>query len=299
MRVCITGVAGFVGHHIAKAFIYAGHSVFGVDDLQARVDMTPRGVDFLKKNTRHLGLHDLKGVDFVVHAAARADVSMNWEATAERSKLWLENIEGTIGLLEVMPETAGIVFFSTGAVYGDTSLGFPGEEADACVATSPYAASKLAGEALVQAYCYKRNVPWCVFRPGCIVGEGLHHGHAADFVNAVKKTGKIHAKNDGYAKKSFVHVLDVADACVAVATDREHIPDIHNLTKEPWSWRDTVAVMRKMRPDIPFEVTYEERMHGWVGDPMAILSPARCFIAPRRTVEEGVMDALISLGWSK
>jgi UDP-glucose 4-epimerase len=300
MRVLITGSDGFVGHHIANAFLAAGWSVLGVDDHQAKANLTPPKVEWLRLNLQSLMSSHLTDVDFVVHAAARADVSLNWERRSERDHIWRENIDGTVNLLEMMPEVP-VVFLSTGAVYGDTPKGFEEEHQRA---TSPYAASKLAGEALVEAYAFKRRKPYWCLRLGCVVGGGYHHGHIRDMVLAAR-AGHFHARNEGRTRKSFVHVADVAATALKLATAYASVTanaanGIYNLQNGGWSWRDTLVQMRRTEPDAEFGVTSDEQLHGWVGDPMAVLDSGksnRAGIHMRHEIDSGVRDALRSLGW--
>jgi UDP-glucose 4-epimerase len=295
MKIAVTGGAGFVGHHIAQACLDAGHEVIVIDDLRAGVNLTPKGCVLLREKLGAVIRSDMHGVDAVIHAAARADVSSNWVDVDERDNMTHTNVLGTQTLLEAMPESAPIVFLSTCAVYGDTANG---REEEACIATSPYAASKLAGEALVQAYAYKRGVAWHVLRLGCVVGSGMHHGHAPDFVRMARETGAIHAKSDGTVRKSFVHALDVAGAAMHLLGDNER-SGVYNLARGPWTWRDTHRVMGLMRGvDVP--LTFENQIHGWVGDPMAIASGRKLAsngYMMQHSVEEGMREALASLGW--
>lgn len=300
MRVLVTGSDGFVGHHICNAFLHDNWEVLGVDDYQAKARLTPPKVQIRPINLRQLVPAHLEEVDFIVHAAARADVSLNWERRSERDHIWRENIDGTINLLECAPEVP-VVFLSTGAIYGDTLRGFEDERH---VATSPYAASKLAGEALVEAYAFKRHVPYWSLRLGCVVGSGYHHGHIRDMVLAAR-AGHFHARNEGRTRKSFVHVTDVAATALQLATRyvsaKSGAPGgVYNLASEGWSWRDTLVQMRRAEPGAEFEVTYDDKLHGWVGDPMAVLDPGktmRAGIFTAHAVADGVQDALRSLGW--
>jgi UDP-glucose 4-epimerase len=297
MRVTVTGGAGFVGHHIAQAFLDMHASVVVIDNLSAGVNLTPKGAELRQVNIRHVAPKHLEDADLIVHAAARADVSKNWDCVGQRSWLYEDNIQGTVALLESAPHGTPFVFLSTGAVYGDTMPGALSTERHVCTATSPYAASKLAGEAMVQAYAHEAGLPWWVLRLPCVVGSGYHHGHIADMVAAVKATGRFHARNDGHTKKSMVHVDAVAQACLAALSFLD--AGIYNVAhgSEEWSWRETAEVMRETRG---FVATGEDQTHGWIGDPMARMSGAKLGEYSQtkpRSVAQGVRDALGSLGW--
>ncbi len=293
MRILVTGGAGFVGSHICDMLLEQNHEVHVVDSLVAGVANTPLGVSTARK----CDLLSFKGgaFDYIVHAAARADVSDNWKNRKERDRLIDTNVLGTAELLEV---TRGVpvVFLSTLAVYGDNTSC---QESDACIATSPYAASKLAGEALVQAYAYFAGTPWHVFRLGCVAGSRYHHGHVADFVAKSREARKsgvaFQPCNDGLTRKSFVHVLDVVSA-VRLAISGELGSGIYNTAGGPWSPRETIRVMgADDLVDWPVD-----KIHGWIGDPMAAATASRLKNngwLSRHSIESGIRDALKGFGW--
>lgn len=291
MNILVTGGAGFIGSHICDELLKTGHTVSVLDDMSAGVDFCPKGVR--EKTERGLlNNYIYPKYDCIVHAAARADVRFNWTSVDERQRLWNSNVAGTIALLENNRNTP-VVFLSTCAVYGDDDAC---REDNACISTSPYAASKAAGEALIQAYAVPKATPWHILRLSCVVGSRYHHGHIRDFVDAAR-AGVVRPCNDGNTKKSFVHVLDVAGAvsmCVAGMIGS----GVYNVATSTWSPRDTI---REMGASVDCEWP-ENKVHGWIGDPMAVASAGRLRAAgwvPKWTVGQGVRDALESLQWRK
>lgn len=283
MRILVTGGCGFVGSHIVDALV-DGNEVDVIDRLDWGAQWANEHAYLIAQQLQTI---PQQNVDLVVHCAAHADVSRNWDSMLERSKCWSDNVDATMHLLERLPQRTHVIFLSTCAVYGDTPLG---TEEEACTATSPYAASKLAGEALVQAYGHARKSRWHVLRLGCVVGNRYHHGHVADFVR-MAKLGQLRPRNNGQSTKSFVHVADVVDAVQTCI--RQDVPNgVYSCIGEPWSPRDTVRVMGA-------EAIWPDNTHGWIGDPMAIASQTKLapWFIPERRIEAGVRDALKSLGW--
>ena len=265
MRIGVTGSAGFVGRHVVGAARVAGHTVYEYDRAN---DPAVELYGIAPSN--------LATLDAVIHCAAYADISRNWESHDERARLYADNIDATISLLEAMPPDARLVFASTAAV-----LAGP---------LSPYVASKVAGEALVAAYAHRRGTVWPVVRLASCVGSGYHHGHIADFVRAARATGRITPLSSGRRANPFVHVRDAAEALVRAAEAIAPAPVTH-VAADVWSWRDTVALMRMA--GMPCEVAPCEREAGWIGDPIGLDIPRD--YATRYAVADGVREAIEGL----
>lgn len=287
MHVLITGGCGFVGSHIVSSVSARRHRITVID----RVAMPCEGM--LRMDLRDVGPDVFAGVDTIIHCAAHADISRNW--VDGLLGVYQDNVEATWSLLKAAgtSKTAKrFVFVSTAAVYGG---GGPHVEAETCIASSPYAASKLGGEAMVQAWAERHGWQWyCARLAGC-VGTGYAHGHVADFVRMAKENGVINALDDGMQRKTMVHVKDASDALWLMANGQID-PGIYNVASDDvWSWRDTVAIMGGV------SVEYESKQGGWIGDPINLrVSNAKLRRAgwePVRTIAQGVHEALGELGW--
>jgi UDP-glucose 4-epimerase len=188
-------------------------------------------------------------------------------------------------------------------VYGSCDDLQPARELDATPERiqSPYAATKLACEALVAAYAHKHGSPWHVLRLVNVVGARTHRGVISDFVRMARANG-IHAADDGRQKKPWVHVTDVVDAVLVALglwCDERPASGIYNVTSDELvSWWDVVDAMGVPRDS----VTFEARDRGAVGDPHSLrVSGAKLapYFVPHRLVRDGIRDALTSLGWER
>jgi nucleoside-diphosphate-sugar epimerase len=150
----ITGGAGFIGSHLAAALIELGATVRIIDDLSGG------SVD----NLRSIGAHEFteasildrsalaactRGCDFVFHLAALGSVPRS----VEHPRLYNDvNITGTLNVLDAAREAAvkRVMFAASSSAYGDNPV--PWVETMMRLPRSPYAATKVAGEALLRAW---------------------------------------------------------------------------------------------------------------------------------------------------
>ncbi len=275
-----------------------GIPIVTADSSFARHDVEE--LDRVFDDSRHVELSAGATIasDAVIHCAAHADVRHNWINVA---RIEQDNLIATLRVLEAARcgRVDTFVFVSTGAVYA--AHDGPVDEDTVCRATSPYAASKLACEAYVQAYAEKCEWRWYILRPAACVGSGYHHGHIADFVRMARE-GTIYALDDGTVDRPAVHVEDVAETLVKLATGETDAPSgIYNVTGGLWNWKRTVSLMGGMRAA---PVNYEAPngiVKGWLGGSQGAtwdsMRLARYNLAPRRSIEQGVHDALRGLGW--
>lgn len=306
MNVVVSGAAGFVGSHIVEALLASPHGfdVVAIDNLQTgkRANLPgdhPR-LRFVL-NDVNLCHDELARADVVVHAAGYADVSRNWEP-GERYAQWVQNAGVTREVLDHTKQGARFILLSTCAVYPSGSEARDPQTFDELTlprATSPYAAAKLAAEALVEAYHERRRVRGVTLRLVSAVGARYWHGHIADFVAQATRGGAVTPLDNGWKRRSIIHVEDIADQ-VAELCDPDCVlwPVINVTGPYRWSWWDTIALMRAMRPNKPFDVKAEDRAGGWTGDARKlVVSSIRSQRDNPRSIVDGVAKALHSLGW--
>jgi UDP-glucose 4-epimerase len=156
--VLVTGGAGFIGSHLARALAGLGARVRVLDDLSTGRAANLEGTDVDLRVGSILDEGALRsavdGATTIFHEAAMVSVPQSVEAPDACCSI---NVAGTERVLEAARALGAerLVFASSAAVYGDAPR-LPSRETDPVVCCSPYAASKAAGEALVAAYgrCY-------------------------------------------------------------------------------------------------------------------------------------------------
>jgi len=222
-RVVVTGGAGFVGSHVAEAFVDRGDDVLVVDDLStgARENVPDRAafaeVDIADAGALEEALGG--GADLVCHLAAQASVTVSVRDPALDCTA---NVLGTLNVCEAARRRgAPVIFASTGgALYGNEAPR-PTPEDFAPLPLSPYGASKLAGEAYVATWGRLHSTQNVVLRLGNVYGPRQSpHGEAgvvAIFSGRLLSGQAPELRGDGTPTRDYVHVDDVARSFVAAA----------------------------------------------------------------------------------
>src|SRR5262249_9293021 len=192
-----------------------------------------------------------------------------------------------------------IVFSSTGSVYGEPEMFPTPEDAPFPVQTSLYAASKLAGEALIEAYAAGYGFTGLICRFVSILGERYTHGHVFDFFRALKRDPtQLRVLGDGRQEKSYLYVGDCISAILTGAERHHHEPGAHvyNLgTEETVIVDDSVRIITE-RLSLSPEVVHTGGKRGWIGDsPLIHLDTARIRALgwrPTLTIEQAIVRTL-------
>jgi UDP-glucose 4-epimerase len=160
-----------------------------------------------------------------------------------------------------------IGFTSTGAVYGEPSVFPTPEDAPFPVQTSLYAASKLACEGLITAWCEAFGLQAWIFRCVSILGERYSHGHVYDFCKQLgEHPGQLLVLGDGRQRKSYLHVQDcVAGMLLALERASARV-NILNLGVEGWCELSESIAWICAALGVNPTVHYGGGERGWVGD---------------------------------
>ena len=225
--VCITGGAGFIGSHLADAFLREGYRVLILDDLSAgRRENVPEAAELHVLDIRSpeaAGLVAESGARILVHQAAQMDVRRSVADPVFDSEV---NIGGTLNLLEAgrRARLEQVIFASTGgAIYGEQDE-FPAGEEHPRRPLSPYGVSKLAVERYLYFYQQAYGVHATCLRYANVYGERQNpHGEAgvvAIFLDRLLAGQPCTINGDGLQTRDYVHVSDVVRANLA-AVGRE------------------------------------------------------------------------------
>lgn len=210
-RAFVTGGAGFIGSHIVDRLVQDGAEVTVYDNFSSgREEFLSQHAGNRKVKVVHADVLDSQALireiaacDFVFHLQANADV----RGGIQQTRVDLEqNTIATWNILEAMrvKEIKRIAFASSAAVYGEPDV-FPTPESYAPLQTSLYGASKLAGEAMIQAYAEYFGMICYIFRFVSWIGERYSHGVIFDFVKKLAANPHVlEILGDGKQRKSYL-----------------------------------------------------------------------------------------------
>ncbi|HEX4963681.1 MAG TPA: NAD-dependent epimerase/dehydratase family protein [Thermoanaerobaculia bacterium] len=220
--VCVTGGAGFIGSHLAEAFLSRGDRVLVIDDLSGgRRQNVPAGAELHVLDIRSAEAAAVvreSGVDLLVHHAAQMDVRRSVEDPVFDAGV---NVLGGLNLAEAARRgrVRQILFASTGgAIYGEQEV-FPATEDHPARPLSPYGVSKLAFERYLYVYHHVYGLDVTCLRYSNVYGERQNpHGEAgvvAIFLDRLLAGQSPTVNGDGLQTRDYLHVSDAVRATLA------------------------------------------------------------------------------------
>jgi UDP-glucuronate 4-epimerase len=239
MRVLITGVAGFIGHHLALRLLARGDEVIGVDNLNDYYDVSlkedrlkrfanDKGFTFRKLDIANreevTALFSGKAFDVVVNLAAQAGV--RYSITNPHAYIDA-NLVGFTNLLEGARHTKvkHFVFASSSSVYGANTKLPLAESENVDHPLSLYAATKKANELMAHCYANLYALPCTGLRFFTVYGPwGRPDMALFKFTKAILAGEPIQVFNHGNMVRDFTYVDDIVEGVVRVV-DRPATPD--------------------------------------------------------------------------
>jgi UDP-glucose 4-epimerase len=238
-KVLITGGAGFIGSNLSAALIENGYSVVIYDNLfSGKKENLPKkenklSVEFLEGDIRYESQlrQAFEGVDAVVHLAALVDIASSVADPALTNEV---NVTGTLNVLKEASrcKVKRLVFASSTAVYGDTKE-LPINENTPVNSISPYAASKLAGEAYCKAFQASYDLSTVVLRFFNVYGprnqNSLYSGVITKFLQQATRGEALNIFGDGEQTRDFIHVNDIVEALMLALQKEEAVGETFNV----------------------------------------------------------------------
>jgi len=314
MRILVTGAAGFIGRWVVAEALSRGDEVLAVDNLATGdeqnltdFDSHPGFIGFergdIRSETDNRRWIAGAGIDAVAHLAASISVQ---DSIDDPGTTFDNDVVGTFRLLEATrtASAAGradgrrglaprFLFMSTCMVYDQARDGAAIGEEDATKPASPYAAAKLAGEALTLSYGHAYELPVTVVRPFNTygpfqrsVGEG---GVVAIFTRRSILREPLHVYGDGTQTRDLLYVTD----CASFVVDALHHARATGLVLNAGTGRDVSIndLAASIEPD-PARIIHVPHIHAQSEIAVLRCDPARARQVlgwqPRVSLDDGL-----------
>ena len=234
MRVLVTGGAGFIGSHLADAFLHRGDTVLVVDDMsRGRGERLNPMVTLHKQNVAaspsSTTVIEESRPDLICHLAAQIDVRSSVDAPAEDARV---NVVGTINVLaSALSVGARVIFASSGGALYGRDAPIPSDEDVLPLPESPYGIAKYCAEQYIGLYNRLHDTRHSALRLANVYGPRQDPGGDAGvipiFCGAALAGRELTVYGDGTQTRDYVYVGDVVRAFLAAAdADR---PGIWNI----------------------------------------------------------------------
>lgn len=238
----VTGVAGFIGSHLAETLLKQGLTVIGIDQFNDYYDpqLKQKNVfnlqqfdnfKLIKADIEELDWQELlQPIDIVYHQAAQAGVRASWGKGF--SNYTTKNINATQIILEGAKQVKSlkrIVYASSSSIYGNAAT-MPTPETLCPQPVSPYGITKLAGERLCWLYQQNFGVPTTALRYFTVYGP-RHRPDMAfhKFFKAAIEDDSISIYGDGQQTRDYTYVSDVVAANIAAGSVPEAVGEPFNI----------------------------------------------------------------------
>jgi len=305
MNVLVTGGAGFIGFHVCERLLREGQAVWAFDDLNpfyepaikranlGDLQALARPFTFVFGDvTDRAALDELFGsvrFDQVIHLAARAGVRPSLEEPALYQRV---NVEGTVNLLEAARKTGvkKVTIASSSSVYG-VNAKVPFAERDPIFhAISPYAASKLATEALGHVYHHLYGMDIAMLRFFTVYGPRQRPDLAIHKFARLMAAGKpIPVFGDGSTARDYTCVTDTVEGVLA-CTRQEFGYEIFNLGESQTVTLSRLIELLEHHLGTKAVIDWQPLQPGDVPITFADISKARSRLgyAPQVKIEDGI-----------
>jgi UDP-glucuronate 4-epimerase len=305
MNVLVTGGAGFIGYHVCERLLRDGHTVCAFDDLN----------DFYDPQIKQANVRDLQALakpfsivvgdltdgealeqvfsseafDQVIHLAARAGVRPSLEQPALYQRV---NVEGTVNLLEAARARSvkKLILASSSSVYGVNAKVPFAEDDPIFTAISPYAASKLAGEALGHVYHHLYGMDIVMLRFFTVYGPRQRPDLAIHkFARLISAGQPIPVFGDGSTARDYTYVTDTVDGILA-CTRQEFGFEIFNLGESQTVTLSRLIGLLEEQLDRKAVIDRQPLQPGDVPITYADIAKARARLGydPTTKIEEGI-----------
>lgn len=311
-RILVTGIAGFIGSHVAERLLRDGYEVIGVDNFNDFYDphIKKYNIDEVMTTATSSGskftmlpgdildhgflssVFANRKIDAVIHLAAYAGV----RPSIENPQLYLSvNVNGTVNILEQMKQhqVGRLVFASSSSVYGNNPKVPFSEKDPVDKAISPYAASKKAAELFCFVYHHLYGINIACIRYFTVYGARQRPDLAIHkFTRLIAAEQPVPMYGDGSMARDYTYIDDIVDGTLKALlwTQEGHCFDLFNLGKgDPVRLFELINLIACALHKIP-DIIHLPEQPGDVQRTYADITQAQAVLgyAPRTGIHEGI-----------
>jgi len=235
MRVFISGIAGFLGSHLADRMLALGHDVIGVDSLiGGNLENVPEEAEFHQIDCSYLNsmVKHTKGCDVILHAACTAYEGLSVFSPHLVTQNTFQ-ITSTLLSAAIQNEVRRFVFCSSMARYGTQDV-LPFTEEMMCRPQDPYGIAKYAAEKLIENLCHVHGMEYVICVPHNIIGPRQKYNDpyrnvASIMINLMLQGRQPVIYGDGNQKRCFSFVQDCVNCIEQLVTRGDVSGQVFNI----------------------------------------------------------------------
>lgn len=304
--VIVTGVAGFIGSHLAEKLLKENFKVIGIDCYtdyypeqikKNNIDLCLKNKDFVLINDDLINM-DLTAIfekaTFLFHEAAQPGVRSSWGNSFE---IYLRNnIKVTQKILETAKNVDSlekIIMASSSSVYGNQD-GIMKEEKTIPKPFSPYGATKLAAENLGNIYFNNYNLPVCSLRYFTVYGPRQRPDMAfSRFIMSALSKKNIIVYGNGEQTRDYTFIEDIVEANMLLM-ENDVVGEIINIGGGNVISTNKIIKLLEDISGNKISIKYEEKQKGDVKHTQADISKAKKILnyKPKITLRSGLVKEL-------
>lgn len=235
MRIFISGIAGFLGSHLAERMLSLGHEVVGVDSLiGGNLANVPDEAEFYQIDCAYLNsmVKHTKGCDVVIHAACTAYEGLSVFSPHLVTQNTFQ-ITSTLLSAAIQNQVRRFVFCSSMARYGSQEV-IPFTEDMVCRPQDPYGIAKYSAEKLIENLCQVHGTEYVICVPHNIIGprqkyDDPYRNVASIMINLMLQGRQPIIYGDGTQKRCFSFVQDCTNCLEQVALRDDVLGEVFNI----------------------------------------------------------------------
>lgn len=291
-KVLVTGGSGFIGREVVRQLLTKGYEVTVLDKSAKPQDF--KYVRYIKGDIQSAAkcVMAAVGQDYIIHLAAKARIPQSF---IDPDAYFDNNVTGTRNILTAA-HAVGIrkfVYASSSSIYGNNPP--PHKPFHKPDPLNYYAMTKLFGEQLCKQYKNIFDLNYNVLRFFTTYGteqpsdddNGLM---ISKFYRLANDSHALTVHGDGEFKRDYIHVSDVATACIASMESKVKSEVFNVGTGTSYSVNQIVNILREYFPDL--EIEYQDKPKGYATDTLADISKAKKLLGwqPLIDTETGIRD---------